>query len=377
MQFSRRETLLAAGTTLGLAGCLDDVTGGNRNGNDPDTPTDDDIEFDVFQLGPASGQPWWTTNEDDTGFVTLLASEYDRPWMVENPEDVDGLEAWLDETDLERAVVVYVETAAPNACYTELDVRDVAVEDDTIVGTAEAVDTSGDDEACATVETYPSAFVRVTGDDVPPEATFTVIDGWGESSDVVADGLYIDPANLPGHVRPDGDPPKLEEFTCDTPGFERHWAPEDPVALGEAHNDDETTFAMRFHGTQTLAGGDDGSPQVGRGHEVRITMRNVSTDYLVTGNRYKYNLQVLTMDGWQDVRGTTEGPLGYTDEGIEHRPGEGFEWAFEMTEEGVIEDGHPHEDSLAVCPDLQPGRYRFVYHEAGGEPLAVEFDYSG
>jgi hypothetical protein len=27
-------------------------------------------------------------------------------------------------------------------------------------------------------------------------------------------------------------------------------------------------------------------------------------------------------------------------------------------------------------PELRPGRYRFVYHEAGGEPLVVEFDYS-
>jgi hypothetical protein len=38
---------------------------------------------------------------------------------------------------------------------------------------------------------------------------------------------------------------------------------------------------------------------------------------------------------------------------------------FEMTEEGVVEDGHPHEDHLAVCPGLPAGRSRFVYFEAG------------
>jgi hypothetical protein len=378
VHFTRRTTLLATGAAFGLAGCVDEIPAGNEE-NDTDTRNDsdpgDDVEYDVFQLGPSPSRPWWTTNEDETGFVTLLASQRDRPWMVGNPEEVEGLESWLDETDFDGSAIVYIETGAPDACYTELDVSNVAVKDGTIVGTAEAVDTKGNDEACNQVETYPSAFVRETVDAVPAEATFTVIDGWGESSEVAADGRYIDPEGLPGHVQPSVDPRKLEEFTCDTEGFERHWAPEE-VALGEAHNDDELPFAMGLHGTQALAAGDEGSPTVGRGHEVRITMRNVSTDYQYTGNRHKYNLQVLPMDGWQDVRGTTDGPLGYTDEAIEHRPGEGFEWTFEMTEVGVVEDGHPHEDTLEVYPELRPGRYRFVYYDAGGEPLAVEFEYS-
>lgn len=228
---------------------------------------------------PLAGQPWWTTNEDETGFVTLLESEHDQPWMVENPEEIDGLEEWLGETDFDHSRIVYVEAAAPNAYYTQLDISNVTVKNHAIVGDAAAADTSSDDEACNEVETYPSAFVHVTGDNVP------------------ADGQYIDPAGLPGHVRPDGDPRKLEEFACDKEGFERHWAPSGNVVLGEAYNDDEPTFAMRFHGSQALAAGDEGSPRVGRGHEVRITMRNVSTDIQHTGNRHKYNLQVLTMDG--------------------------------------------------------------------------------
>lgn len=371
MEFTRRKTLLTTGAALGLAGCVDGIISGNENGNSLE-----DIGVDVFQLGPSTGQPWWTTNEDETGFVTLLESEHDQPWMVENPEEIDGLEEWLEETDFDHSRIVYVEAAAPNACYTQLDISNVTVKNRAIVGDAAAADTSSDDEACNEVETYPSAFVRVTGDDIPADATFTLTDGWGESSEVSADDQYIDPAGLPGHVRPDGDPRKLEKFTCDKGGFERHWAPSGNVVLGEAYNDDEPTFAMRFHGSQTLAAGDEGSPRVGRGHEVRITMRNVSTDVQHTGNRHKYNLQVLTMDGWKDVRGTTDGPLEYTDEAIEHRPGEGFEWTFEITEEGVIEDGHFHEAKLEVCPNLPAGRYRFVYHEAG-EPLAVEFDYEG
>jgi hypothetical protein len=322
-----RRTLLAAGAAVALTGCLDAIDGSPRNTptHTPGGTPSDDFDVEVFQLGPSTTRPWWTTNEADTGFVTLLASERDEPWMVEDPASVEGLEAWLAETDFHRSAVVYVATAAPNTYYSELAIDAVGDEDDTIVGTAAAVDTSGEDEACATVETDPSAFVRVTGDGVPADATFTVTDGWGQTSEVAADGRYIDPAGLPGHVRPNGDPRKLQDFSCETDGFERHWSQSGNVPLGEAHNDEELTFAMRFHGTQTVAAGDDGSPRVGRGHEIRVTMRNVSTDYQYTGNRQKYALQVLTMDGWQDVRGTTEGPLGYTDEAIEHRPGEGFE----------------------------------------------------
>lgn len=83
---------------------------------------------------------------------------------------------------------------------------------------------------------------------------------------------------------------------------------------------------MHVHPSQALAGGEVGSPRVGRGDEVRSTMLDVSTDMQYTGNRYKWNLQILTMDGWQYVRGTLDGEsLGYTDEAVEHRLGKGFE----------------------------------------------------
>lgn len=383
MELTRRRTLAATGAAIGLAGCVDDLpgdgggSGGDGDGNGTGNGNgSDDVAYDVFQLGTQLGQPLWATVDDVPGFVTLLESGDDRPWMVEDTSEVDGLEAWLDETDFDRSTVVYVESEGPNTCYDEIEVRDVSVEDDAILGTAAAVDTSGEDEACGQAFVYPSAFVRVTGDDLPSAATFTVTDGQGTTGDVTTDGLLVDPAALPGHVSPGGDPGKLEELSCDEEGFRRHWSPDGEVALGEAHDDGDVTFAMRVHGTQALAA-DDGGPRVGRGDEVRVTMHNVSTAVQYTGNRHKWNLEVLTMDGWQDVRGTTDGePVGYTDEAIAHRPGEGFEWSFEMTEESIVA-GHPHEERLVVCPDLQPGRYRFVHREAGGGPLAVEFQYEG
>ncbi|WP_247730711.1 hypothetical protein [Halovivax limisalsi] len=375
---SRRESLLATGATLGLAGCIDNPLSNTAEddgrGDDPD-----DVGHDVFQLGSSQTQPLWATAEEATGFVTLLTDEDDDPWMVEHPDEVDGLLSWLDETDFETSAIVYVETAAPNTCYDEVGVSHVGIEDGRIVATAEAVDGGGENQGCGEAVTYPSAFVRVSGDDLPAEAAFTVVDGWGESAEVAADGRYADPATLPGHVRPDGDPAKLEELTCDDEEFQRLPGPAgDEAALGEAYDDEDLTFAMRVHATQALSAGDDASPRVGRGDEVRITLWNVSTDVQHTGTRHQWNLQVLTTEGWQDVRGTTDGdPVGYDDLAIEHRPGEGFEWSFELTEAGVVA-GHEHEDRLEVCPDLQPGRYRFGYRGiVSGEPLAVEFDYRG
>ncbi|MFC4542468.1 hypothetical protein ACFO5R_11095 [Halosolutus amylolyticus] len=352
----------------------DDNTDNNGGGNEDSG----DVEYEVFQLDPSLAQPLWATAEDVTGFITLLEDEYDDIWMVENPDEVDGLLSWLEETEFEKSSIVYAEAAGPNTCYNTLDISDVAVTNGEIVGTAETVDTSDENDGCGSAETYPSAVVRVTADDLPSNATFTVVDGWGESSEVAANGRYADPANLPGYVHPDGDPPKLKELTCDDKSFQRLQGPQDgEAALGEAYNDEELTFAMRVHATQALAGGEQGSPRVGRGDEVRITMWNVSTDVQHTGNRHEWNLQVLTMDGWQDVRGTTDGDrIGYDDVAIEHRPGEGFEWTFEMTEAGIVA-GHDHEGKLEVCPDLQSGRYRFVYRGiVSGEPLAVEFDYN-
>ncbi|MFC7074263.1 hypothetical protein ACFQJ7_06885 [Halovenus rubra] len=229
---------------------------------------------------------------------------------------------------------------------------------------------------CGSAITYPSAFVRVTGEDLPSYATFSVTDGWGKSDEVSTDGRYLDPSNLAGHVRPDGDPPKLEELRCDSEEFQRLQGPQ-TVTLGEAYND-KLSFAMRVHTTQTLASDEESPPRVGRGDEVRVTMDNVSTDMQQTGNRHKWNLQVRTLDGWKELRGTTsDTPLVYDDLAIEHPPGKGFEWTFEMTEEGIVA-GHEHEKKLEVCPDLQSGRYRFVYRGIiRGDPLAVEFHYNG
>ncbi|MGM0605971.1 MAG: hypothetical protein ACQETB_09940 [Halobacteriota archaeon] len=62
--------------------------------------------------------------------------------------------------------------------------------------------------------------------------------------------------------------------------------------------------------------------------------------------------------------------MGYTDEAIGHRPGDGFEWSFEMTAARNLA-GHVREERLTVCPTLPAGRYRFVHWQPA---IAVAFD---
>ncbi|MFC6771670.1 hypothetical protein ACFQDD_09105, partial [Halorubrum pallidum] len=134
-------------------------------------------------------------------------------------------------------------------------------------------------------------------------------------------------------------------------------------------------------------GGTDGAPgplalrvvtpdgPLSRGDSFRIELTNVSDRPTHVGNQGKYNLELRTEGGWTEIRGTDgEGLFGYTDEALGVDPGETLTWEFEMTESGLTASG-PHADDLRVCPDLVPGRYRFVFW--GGDDLAVAFDYVG
>ncbi|WIV66622.1 hypothetical protein [Natrialbaceae archaeon AArc-T1-2] len=397
-RFTRRDACLAVGAvgSLALAGCLaapggDPGTGDSDDDDDDDDDDDgdipDDVEYDVFQLGPSLSRPHWAEHDDRPGFVALAESPRDL-WMIDDPDEVDGLEEWVTATDFEASVIVYVGTVAPNACYTDLEVTEVAVsservgdededEVEAITGTARAIDTSDDDAACAQAVTYPSALVRVTDEDLPSVAAFTVTDGWGEPADLDTTGGVIDPDALSGYVRPSRDPQTIpDDLECPDEAFERHWSPDDEVAWGEVHAEGEPTLAMRVHNPQYDGDDETRALEFERGDEVQVSMQNVADRPVDTGNRYKYALEVLTDEGWQDVRGTTDDvPPGYTDEAVVHRPGEGFEWSIELTEDGVL-DGHVHESRLEVCPDLPAGRYRFSFWGAiGEEALAVAFDY--
>lgn len=383
---NRRTFLASAGIAIStpLVGCVsetgtpDDGTGtteGTTTGtvtDDTDTPAGEVVATETLQYATGSGrQDWHRGPGDPTGRVVVIDSE-DRARAALPREDVpDGRRTeigdFLQATDFDESVLLYVQSAGPDLCHDRIEFESIALEDDAVTGTATVLDTSEADQACAEAVAYPSALVRVTFDGDPAtETRLTVVDGWGEEATVTAsaeDSLSPEPEDLAGHVRPDGEPPVVPAaLECDREGVERvrGWTEEDDLQWGETTDDGEPELALRVD-----------CQECALGETVTVEMTNVTDEIQYTGNRHKYGLEVRTEAGWQDVRVHDEDEmLGYTDEAIGHRPGEGFEWTFELTETGVLE-GHAHEDALEVCPDLGPGRYRFVVWE---QNVAVAFD---
>ncbi|MBO4247471.1 hypothetical protein IL252_06515 [Halomicrobium sp. IBSBa] len=383
----RRRALQLAGGSLSalVAGC---VGGSPSTGTDEqtETPTDEPTETrtdeptetptaatevtgsEQVRYPSSPSEPDWA-GADAVGHVALAASrERARALLApfELPEERrEPVVELLRETDFERSLLALVETVGPNGCYRTVELSNLALSDDRLVGDASAVDESDGKTACTEALTYPATLVRVTFDGTPPErATFTITDGWGESADVtgtVEDRIGPDPDDLAGHVRPDDDPVVREPLSCDREGFKRHesWVDDPPWGLA-TDDDGAPTFALRVDRLEAAVG-----------ETVTVAMTNVSDSVLSTGNRHKYSFQTYTDSEWEDVRGATDGdPLPYTDEAISHVPGDGFEWTLALTEEGLVAD-HVHADRLVVCPDLEPGRYRFVFWEPA---VAVAFD---
>lgn len=410
---NRRKFLAASG--VGVAASLGGCLGGSSEmpGEQTETTTGSGTttggsgltDSETVQYAATGMQPnWFEESGESVGDLVVIDSE-DRGDAVLSPESLpaerrEQVTGFLQNTDFEESVLLYVESVGPNACNDSIDVSDLAVEDGTLTGTARVVDSSeqgdgteGDDgtegqnttedggengtedgggmTACAQSITYPSAIVRATFSGEPvTQATFRIVDGWGNEAEVTAsatDSLSPAATDLDGYVRPDGDPANVPaSLTCDEEGVERqNWTGESEVPWGESgplsdSDDDGPVFALRVD-----------QREVALGETVEITMTNLTDETQYTGNRHKHGFEVLTEEGWQDVRVAPEdATIEYTDEGIGHDPGEGFQWTIELTEEGVV-DGHAYEDTLEVCPDLQPGRYRFVFWEPA---VAVAFD---
>ena len=364
-------------STLLLAGCAGAPT-------DPDDETADRsaTEYTVHQLGDSFTEPQWATAGQPTesaGVVARFESRDELRWLVDDRETTpEAVTAFVDETDFSSATLLYLQSVGPTGCYREIVVDEVVIDDNAITATASAVDTSEEGTFCTQALTYPSAFIRVTGDDLPAATRVTLTNGSGFTAEIDADAPLIDPDTLAGGVQPDGDPPAVPTaLDCATEGFDRHpeYVADDSIEYGTLTNDDAApTFALRARTPGDAA--DDLTFE--RGDEIEFRLVNVSSTYLTTGNEHKYNLHLQTENGWEEVRGTTGDAdrLPYTDIGIGQPPGEGFTWSFELTEDGLLA-GHAHEDDLTICPDLQPGRCRFAYWGVPDGHIAVQFDYVG
>ncbi|WP_323190486.1 hypothetical protein [Halostella sp. PRR32] len=365
---NRREALQIGGIALGtaVAGCL----GSADDESDPTDTTNRSnqdrklLDYEVVQFSGSDGTPNWY--DDSTTARSLVIDSEKRARAAFGYDASDKVQNAVEGTDFDSSVLLSVTVAAPTACY-HVELDDLSLDDDRLVGSVSAVDDDGhEDDMCVQTVSFPAVLVRAQFDGTPvSRATLSVTDGWDDETELevsASDSLSPAPSELPGHVRPDGDPANIPpELSCEDDAFERHpsWFDDSDVSWGEATgNDGEPSFALRVDETT-----------VERGDTIDVTLTNVTDEEQTTGNRHKYSLQVRTEAGWEDVRGSTSAEhFGYTDEAILHPPGEGFNWTIEMTENGLVED-HPFD--LEVCPDLPAGRYRFVHW---GPTVAVAFD---
>lgn len=367
MRLCRRDALRLAG--LGgvgsLAGCIDNYLVEGRD--DPGGSID---AFDTIDLGLIGSSPAWHESSDELGAVFILdgkqrtAAALARRGIL--PSD-ETLASFLDGVDFDRERLVLVESVGPNLCHRTIDIGGVEFESGALAMDASVQDDADDGEVCPQAVAFPATLVRVTfGDVLVDEVSVELTDGWDESTTIQAtvdDPIPLDPERLPGHISPGEEPEPVAPLVCEDEPFERHPQGFDAEAvhLGDLERGGGVDLALRV---------DASTYELGETVHVRLV--NVADEPIPTGNRQKYNLQVYTETGWEDVRGADEGPFAYTDEAVNHPPGEGFTWSFELTEEGIVADSI---HDLRVCPELAPGRYRFAFFGIGGEgALSVEFD---
>ncbi|UTF52907.1 hypothetical protein [Natronosalvus rutilus] len=384
MDPSRRTILRSGALGVGfvVAGCLDASPTGSSPGEDgKDDPNDGDgangtdstngtddsknndgtgsspkiTDVETIDLDPRTDELLWAS--DGIGTVALItdADVLERLDAVATNRSAETVDPFLEETDFETEVLVLVESGGPTVCHDSIEVSDVTfdAQESAITATATVVDSS--EGSCGEALAYPSSLTRVSFEDRMwlHNAVVTLTDGWGNTETVeAAHERVIDPSELEGGVEPDGDPTAIPEaLECSDDEFQRLAAAQS-VRWGDAD-----AFAMRVDPLE-----------VTRGESVSITMRNLTSVEQGTGNDRKFSLEVRTEAGWQEVRGhRSEHGIGYTDEGIIHRPGEGFDWEIELTEAAVQE----LYSGLEVCPGIPAGRYRFVYWPLD---LAVAFD---
>jgi len=199
---ARRRLLYGVGTAglLAVAGCLDappDSADGNTSTDSPEGSAVRDAPDGtaVLQLGPSFTDPAWSTAPTEAvGYVARYDSREALESLLNRPEETsDPVTDFVEATDFDAATILYLQSVGSSTCYNEIEVSNVTVTDGAVVATARAVDTSGSNTACGEAITYPSAFVRVPGDDLPEATRVRFTSGFGTTdtvtpTDTAADG---------------------------------------------------------------------------------------------------------------------------------------------------------------------------------------------
>ncbi len=183
---SRRHVLQGIGTVglLAVAGCL----GGPPDTPDSDTPGDAPDSTAVLQLGRSFTDPAWSTAPtEDAGYVARYDTRTALDSLLDSTEKIPArVTDFVEATDFDAATILYLQSVGSSTCYNTLEVSNVTITDEAVVATASAVDTSGSNTACGEAISYPSAFVRVSGADLPDATRITVTSGFGTTGEVTA-----------------------------------------------------------------------------------------------------------------------------------------------------------------------------------------------
>jgi hypothetical protein len=166
-----------------------------------------------------------------------------------------------------------------------------------------------------------------------------------------------------GPQGPEGTPAAL---TCDDDRFVRLDRPFDASVAQTVVETDATSLELSTEGTAETYG-----------QSLRVVLRNTGDTPAPTLGELAYSVQRETEAGWADVRGSTTGEpveLPRSEESID--TSSAYSWSLTLTEDGIADavDGV----DLAVCPDLGPGSYRFVYWGiVDAPPIGAEFELVG
>jgi len=195
----RRSYLVGLGSgSLLLAGCA-----GAPTDFDDETPDQSATSYAVRQLGDSFTEPRWASTGQPTesaGVAARFENRDELRWLADSRETTpETATEFVDATDFGSAVILYLQSVGPNGCYREIAVDEVAV-DDAITATASVVDTSQEGTICTQAITYPSAFVRVTGDNLPVSTRVTLTNGSGVTAEVDANAPLSDPETFSSDV---------------------------------------------------------------------------------------------------------------------------------------------------------------------------------
>jgi len=199
---------------------------------------------------------------------------------------------------------------------------------------------------------------------------------WNDESEVNTDvdGRFIRPDSSPDDIPPKLDcPDEAVQERCedDRDTYEMDIDCEDPSAerLEQRPDEDGIQWGENPDGGWVLRAD---RTSVQRGEEITIYLEGSES----RGSNSRFNVQIYSEAGWEDVRVTTEW-IGDDHEDIQLGGDE--EWTFLFGNELQYTDTRRSGMStLFACPGTPDGRYRFVYWGTGDPEngLAVAFDVS-